>query len=138
MEESGQMSHEAAQKSSMRHVLWNVIGGRSSELSVDVYKLNLKRGDILLLCTDGLYDMLSDEKLQQVLVKNAIAETACRELIDSANDNGGKDNITVIVSRFFEPPLDDPRAFAEAEVPLEHLTAAGEDTSQTVVSAGKM
>jgi protein phosphatase len=134
MEESGQMSHEAAQKSSMRHALWNVIGGRSSELSVDVYKLNLKRGDILLLCTDGLYDMLPDEQLQQILVKNATAESACRELLDSANDNGGKDNITAIVSRFFEPTLDDARAFVEAEVPLDDLTAAGDDTSKTSVS----
>ena len=135
MEESGQISHEAARKSSMRHVLWNVIGGRSNELSVDVYKLTLQRGDTLLLCTDGLYDMVPDEKLQDILRKNTTAEAACRELVDLANENGGKDNITLIISRFFEPRLDDPRACVEAEVPLEHITAVTDNPRQTVVNS---
>jgi protein phosphatase len=129
MAEAGQMSREEARHSPMGHALWNVLGGRSDELSVDVYKLTLERDDILLLCTDGLYDMVPHEKLQEVLDSSASAEAACRQLVDLANENGGKDNITVIVSHFLSPQIDDPRAFVEAEVPLEELTAASSDTS---------
>ena len=55
---------------------------------------------MLLLCTDGLYDMVPDDRLQEVLSSSVSAELTCRKLIDLANENGGNDNITVIVSRF--------------------------------------
>ena len=117
----------------MGHALWNVLGGRSNELAVDVYKLTLERDDLLLLCTDGLYNMVPHETLQELLNSNASAESACRKLVDVANENGGKDNITVIVSRFLAPQDDEARAFVEAEVPLEELTAAASSTSETVI-----
>jgi hypothetical protein len=96
---------------------------------VDVYKLTLECDDVLLLCTDGLYNMVPHETLQELLNSNRSAESACRKLVDLANENGGKDNITVIVSHFLSPHLDEPRAFVEAEVPLEELTAGSSDTS---------
>jgi serine/threonine protein phosphatase PrpC len=135
MVESGQMSHEEALHSPMGHALWNVLGGRSNDLSVDVYKLTLECGDALLLCTDGLYNMVPHETLQELLNTGAGAESACRKLLDLANDNGGKDNITVVVSRFLTPELDEPRAYVEAEVPLENLTTATSDMAKTVVLA---
>jgi PPM family protein phosphatase len=135
MAETGQMSRDEARHSSMGHVLWNVLGGRSNELSVDVYKLTLECDDILLLCTDGLYDMVPHEKLQELLNSNTSAESACRKLVDLANENDGRDNITVIVSHFLSPQLDEPRAFVEAEVPLEELTAASSDTFTKLTSA---
>ena len=77
--------------------------------------------------------MVPHETLQELLNSNTGAESACRKLVDLANENGGKDNITVIVSHFLSPQLDEPRAFVEAEVPLEELTAASSETSETVV-----
>ena len=133
MAETGQMSREEARHSPKGHVLWNVLGGRSNELSVDVYKLTLERDDILLLCTDGLYDMVPHEKLQDLLNSNTSAEVACRKLVDLANENGGRDNITAIVSYFLSPQLDDPRAFVEAEVPLDELTGPTTATTRTTV-----
>jgi len=67
MVETGKMSREEAQHSPMGHALWNVLGGRSSELAVDVYKLTLECDDALLLCTDGLYNMVPHEALQELL-----------------------------------------------------------------------
>ncbi len=133
MAETGQMSREEARHSPRGHVLWNVLGGRSNELSVDVYKLSLECNDILLLCTDGIYDMVPHEMLQELLNSNTSAEAACRKLVDLANENGGRDNITVIVSYFFSPQLDDPRAFVEAEVPLDELTGPTTATTRTTV-----
>jgi protein phosphatase len=117
----------------MGHALWNVLGGRSDELAVDVYKLTLEPDDILLLCTDGLYNMMPLETLQELLISNTDAESACRKLVDLAYENGGKDNITVIVSRFLTPKADDARAFVEAEVPLDELTSNTSEKSQIVV-----
>jgi hypothetical protein len=62
--------------------------------------------------------MVVDEQLQNILQESATAATACQKLVDLANENGGRDNITAIVSRFFEPTPAESRAF-EAEVPLE-------------------
>src|SRR3954449_4570588 len=133
MVETGKMSREEARHSPMGHALWNVLGGRSTDLAVDVYKLTLERDDVLLLCTDGLYNMVPQEALQELLNSNTSAESACRKLVDLANENGGKDNITVIVSHFLAPKAEDSRAFVETEVPLSELTSGTSETSQTVV-----
>lgn len=133
MVETGQMTREEARHSPMGHVLWNVLGGRSNELSVDVCKLTLECNDVLLLCTDGLYNMVPHESLQELLISITGAESACRKLVDLANQNGGKDNITVVISHFLSPQVDEPRAFVEAEVPLEELTAPNSETSKTVI-----
>ena len=131
--ESGQMSSEQARNSPMGHALVNVLGGKTDELSVDVYRLSLECEDMLLLCTDGLYDMVPDDRLQEVLSSTMSAELTCRKLIELANENGGNDNITVIVARFLSPQLDEQRAFVEAEVPLNELTSPS-DTSRTTVN----
>jgi protein phosphatase len=133
MVETGKMSRDEARRSPMGHALWNVLGGRSDELAVDVYKLTLEQDDVLLLCTDGLYNMVPHETLQELLNSNAGAESACRKVVGLANENGGKDNITVIVSHFLAPSSEDSRAFVEAEVPLEELTSGTSETSKTVV-----
>jgi PPM family protein phosphatase len=133
MVETGKMSREEARQSPMGHALWNVLGGRSNELAVDVYKITLESDDAILLCTDGLYNMVPHKTLQELLNSNRGAESACRKLVELANQNGGKDNITAIVSYFLAPKADELRAFVEAEVPLEDLTAASAETSKTVV-----
>jgi protein phosphatase len=131
----GQLNRNEARRTSLGHALWNVLGGRSQELSVDVDRLTLQRDDTLLLCTDGLYDMVADDQLAVILNSSRSAEAACRQLVELANENGGKDNITLIVARFLAPQDDEPRAFVEAEVPLEQLTAPpDDDTTKTTVN----
>jgi protein phosphatase len=124
MSKAGQMSRKEARHSPMGHVLINVLGGRSHDLFVDVKKLTLERDDIVLLCTDGLYDMVPDEQIRDVLHSSQSAEETCRTLVELANEKGGKDNITVIVSRFLSPRCDEPRAVVQAEVPLQQFTAS--------------
>ncbi len=120
-----------ARNSSMGNALWTVLGGNSQDLSVDAYKLTLERDDVLLLCTDGLYDMAPHEQLEERLNCMTGAEEVCRKLVELANSNGGRDNITAIVSRFLSPQPDQARAFVEVEVPLETLTATKEETTAT-------
>jgi protein phosphatase len=114
LSKSGRMSREDARHSPMGHVLINVLGGRTHDLFVDVDKLTLERDDTLLLCTDGLYDMIDDELLKSYLTSGRSAEAACQNLVELANKNGGKDNITVVVSRFLPAKPETPPDFVEA------------------------
>jgi len=75
--------------------LYNVVGGRDDEIQVDTFELNLSQDDALLLCTDGLTDELSDDRIQKVVSKADSISDASRNLVDYANRCGGSDNITV-------------------------------------------
>jgi protein phosphatase len=73
--------------------------GFLTAVEIDTFKVNLKKDDLLLLCTDGLTDMLTDEQILEILKNPGDAEKTLnmktKELIEAANDAGGIDNITV-------------------------------------------
>jgi protein phosphatase len=95
------MSTEKAEKSKWSSVLWNAIGGGKDELWPEVYRSDLKRGDTLLLCTDGLTKHLDEQAISRELkARPSSAQTATESLIERANREGGKDNVTVVVARF--------------------------------------
>jgi protein phosphatase len=87
----------------LRHVLTNVLGGRDGRVRVDCSELRLMNGDQVLLCTDGLTDMVSEATIIEVLRSDGTANDACRVLVDQALYAGGKDNITVVLGRFHIP-----------------------------------
>ena len=63
--------------------------------------MELKEGDQILMCSDGLTDMLEDEEIFEIINEKQNTEDAVRELIEAANDYGGNDNITVILTEPF-------------------------------------
>ncbi|MFZ2656402.1 MAG: hypothetical protein WAX69_15835 [Victivallales bacterium] len=63
----------------------------------EIKKVDFRHEDLLLLCSDGLTQMLPDSKIQEILPVKTNPEKACTELAARANKNGGKDNIPVIV-----------------------------------------
>lgn len=67
---------------------------------MDLTQLDLRRGDVLLLCSDGLNGMLSDEKIRADLGSSEDPAVQCQRLVRRANDAGGGDNVTAIVVRF--------------------------------------
>jgi len=71
--------------------------GMEQKVYPDLRFINLESGDRLLLCTDGLTGMLSNKTIAQILIKNADPRSTCNELIQAANNAGGKDNITVVI-----------------------------------------
>ena len=97
--ESGIITQEQARDHPQRHILTSALGV-SGELSVEVSAepFALEPADVLLLCTDGLYSMLTDEELLQVLNAQAPA-LVCPELVRIAKERGGPDNITVQILR---------------------------------------
>lgn len=74
--------------------------GIEPEVEVEIRREALNKGDLMLLCSDGLTHMLSDRQIEAILTNNHTNESACRALIDAANDCGGKDNISCILVRY--------------------------------------
>jgi len=84
----------------LKGALLQAVGGSEHELRPDVDHYRLTEGDQLLVCTDGLTDMVDDGLIESVLSESTSAERACRNLVNLALANGGLDNITVIVARY--------------------------------------
>jgi protein phosphatase len=99
----GALQPEEAAIHPLRHVLTNVIGGKGAKVRVELHHLRLQDGDQLLLCTDGLSDMASDDEVADVLKGPGDAASACRALIGLALAGGGKDNVTVALARYHLP-----------------------------------
>jgi protein phosphatase len=87
----------------LRHVITNCVGGDRLGLQVEVHRVELVAGDTVLLCSDGLTEMLPDGRIGAILSAQKDPRVACEVLVAEANDRGGRDNITVIVSRFCSP-----------------------------------
>lgn len=99
MVEAGGMKPEDEANSRWSNVLWNVLGGNSQrELLAEVHRVDLRENDSVLLCSDGLYRYLETEQLPGILDQHPDASVMCQRLVDLANERGGEDNITVIVS----------------------------------------
>jgi protein phosphatase len=96
----GVLEPEEAAHHPYRHVITNCVGGTEPGVSVEAHKLDLALGDVLLLCSDGLTEMVDDGTVRAVLTEEAEPRAACERLVARANEAGGKDNITVIVARF--------------------------------------
>lgn len=90
------ITKEEAEKSEMKNILTKALG-ISADTKADLGELTLFDGDILLLCSDGLYNMVSDEMMLDIVSLAGNAGAACEALINTANENGGKDNITVVL-----------------------------------------
>ena len=82
-----------------RHMLTRCFGARTPNARPDVYHLRLQARDQLLLCTDGLTDMVSCDRIAQCLEESPDAQGACDSLVGLALAAGGKDNVTVVLAR---------------------------------------
>jgi PPM family protein phosphatase len=91
------LTREEAQKSNIKNLLTRALGV-SSDVEVDVSELTLSAGDILVLCTDGLNTMVSDDEILDLTVSTKDPAAVCDKLVELANKQGGRDNITVIVA----------------------------------------
>ena len=90
-----------------RHILTNALGGSDSNVKIDIDLMTLEDGDRILLCSDGLTEMVNDSAIASILVEARGAHQACEALVQRALDNGGRDNITVIVAGYRLPQAPD-------------------------------
>ena len=95
--EAGVITKEEFAKNRYRHVLLQAIGGRGGLVDVEIHRTRFQNDDRLMLCTDGLTDMVADTKIAEVLGRGGSSQDACQALLDLALEAGGKDNITVVL-----------------------------------------
>jgi protein phosphatase len=84
------------QVSGLGHVLVNNLGSGRAQVDADVSHVELQSGDRVLVCTDGLSDMVSDEAIAEALLEDNL-QIACDVLLDLALEAGGRDNITLVI-----------------------------------------
>jgi protein phosphatase len=88
--------------------IYRSLGG-DPDIEVDTFVQRLKPGDCLMLCSDGLWEMVRDEQLAEILRAESHPQTACAKLIQAANENGGEDNIAVIIVKLEEASATSPK-----------------------------
>ena len=97
--EAGELTEEEALLSERRNIILQALGPEAS-VKVDVTMQRLRRGDVLLLCSDGLSGLVRPEDMGRIVDEELDLSLACDRLIAMANDQGGPDNITVVAARF--------------------------------------
>jgi protein phosphatase len=97
--EAGQLTEAEAESYEHSHIILQALG-TSDAVSVDLSFMDIRKGDCVLLCSDGLSGLVTSEQMREVLTTTDEPMDACKKLTDLANAAGGHDNVTVIVARF--------------------------------------
>lgn len=128
--EAGQLTEEEAENFEFSNIILQALG-TAATVAVDLTFLELRRGDRLMLCSDGLSGLVHPQTMRDVLLNVRDARGACATLIEMARNAGGHDNITVIVVDFdgADLPLPDDQRVAYQQYPLVPLPQTNEPRS---------
>ncbi|MBE6025273.1 MAG: Stp1/IreP family PP2C-type Ser/Thr phosphatase [Firmicutes bacterium] len=103
---AGILSREEADQDERKNVIIKALGAEPT-VEPDFFQVEVKKGDILLACSDGLYDEVSDEEIVEIIKEKDNMNELAAELIARANRNGGRDNITIITLQITEEEIDE-------------------------------
>ena len=98
LEELGQISHEEAANHPQRNVLYRALG-QGEPFDPDIKNLQLPANGHILLCSDGLWGVVEEDELIQMILNSPTPDQACKSMVDAANAAGGPDNITAVLIR---------------------------------------
>jgi protein phosphatase len=124
--DAGELTEEEAAVSERRNIILQALGP-DPNVKVDLTRQELRRGDYLIMCSDGLSGLVPKEDMLKIVSETPDLVAACRELIDLANTRGGPDNITCVVARFGGDGLPP----AEGSEPVGHQVYPLLDTEST-------
>jgi len=111
MASQGLLSPDLSERSPWSNILWNALGAGSPEVVADIYQVDLRIDDRIMLCSDGLNKHLDDREIQTVLGRHEPPNTTCDILVEMVNELGGTDNITVVVADLFPSNVQDLVAY---------------------------
>ena len=123
----GKLTPEQAEKHPQRSVITRALGPENS-VEVDKFRIPARSGDVFLLCSDGLSGMVSDADMEAILGEGRALDATAASLVDAANANGGRDNITAVLFKVEDDGQGDPRAKADTE---SYDTIAGGEQAPT-------
>ena len=95
---AGELSPEQARNHPNKNIITRAVGA-GQKLEIDFFDEDLRKGDILLLCSDGLSNMVEDEEIEKIIKSGRELPKIAMVLIERANRNGGKDNIAVVLAQ---------------------------------------
>ncbi len=96
----GRVNREDAKAHEKKNVITRAVGVMD-KVKADFFEVDLEDRDVVLLCSDGLSNMVTDDRICQIVLSNVHTEDIARKLVDEANKNGGQDNITAVVLKPF-------------------------------------
>ena len=99
----GEINREQARNHPDKNIITRAVGIKK-EVKIDFFDMRLEKGDLILMCSDGLSNMLEDREIEEIIKKGGELSEIVDELVERANQNGGKDNIAVIL---IEPLTDE-------------------------------
>jgi PPM family protein phosphatase len=132
--EAGQLTEEEAETFEHNNIILQALG-TSDSVQVDLTFVELRQGDMLLLCSDGLSGMVRADEMREVLSTAREPLDACKILTEKANQAGGHDNITCIVARFEGPGLKPPMP-GEPELKYRKYILPSDPGGQVVIQEG--
>jgi len=101
----GGINREEAKYHPDKNIITRAIGAKE-DVEIDFFEYRLKKSDMILMCTDGLSNMVEDEEILRIVKSSRDVVEAVEQLIENANNNGGSDNIGVIVAKPFAKEVD--------------------------------
>src|SRR5919199_6207999 len=125
--DAGELTEEEAEQSERRNIILQALGP-DPRVRVDLTHQVLRRGDTLILCSDGLSGSVKREEFAQVAAEQKDLPSLCSKLIDLANERGGPDNITVVAARFDGEGLPEPNESEGVGYRVYHLSEPEETT----------
>src|SRR5437762_387675 len=128
--EAGELTEEEAAQSERRNIILQALGPEGN-IKVDLTFQRIRRGDVLVLCSDGLSGQVGKDEIARIVTEEPDLVSACKRLIDRANENGGPDNITVIAARFDGSLLNPPGTADEVGHRVFPLPETGQTSAVT-------
>jgi protein phosphatase len=95
---SGQLTKEEARSHPQKNMITKALGVEP-QVEPDFFQVEIREGEKILLCSDGLSNMVEDRELEQILSQKTAPESLAKRLIDRANEQGGLDNIAVVIAQ---------------------------------------
>lgn len=92
----GEMNADQARVHPDKNIITRAVGA-FKEIEADFFEVSLRQGDRVLLCSDGLTNMLEDSEIRKIICSQGDTERSVKRLVAAANENGGRDNISVII-----------------------------------------
>jgi PPM family protein phosphatase len=135
--DAGELTEEEAEQSERRNIILQALGP-DPRVKVDLTRQTLRRGDTLIICSDGLSGLVRREELPAMVARNPELADLCSALIDLANERGGPDNITVVAAHFEGQGLPEPSEAEDVGYAVYHLQegeTGEEETLPTITPA---
>src|SRR6476646_8221589 len=118
--DAGELTEEEAEQSERRNIILQALGP-DPRVKVDLTHQTLRRGDTLIICSDGLSGLVRREEFPAMVTAHPELSDLCGALIDLANERGGPDNITVVAAHFDGAGLQEPGASEDVGYAVYHL-----------------